>query len=378
LYFCSGEDEKVSQETDVLVIGGGPAGLAAALAVRQRGLDVVVADSCTPPIDKPCGEGLMPDGVEALMRLGVSLPVAEGFAFRGIRFVSGAEAVEAEFPAGRALGVRRTVLHSKMVERAAAAGVRFYWKSVVTGLSAEGALLNDKIVRSRWVVGADGSASRVRRWAGLDRHVRRDVRFAYRRHYRIAPWRDFMELHWGPRCQLYVTSVAADEVCVVLISRDPTLRLDAALPAFPEVARRLRGAQVGSGERGAITVTRKLARVCEGRVALIGDASGGVDAITGEGLCLSFRQAVALAESIQAGDLAGYEKAHRRLGLRPANMARLMLLLERREWLRQRAMQAFKRRPGIFQGMLATHVGDSSTWDMAANGLALGWGLLTA
>jgi flavin-dependent dehydrogenase len=187
-----------------------------------------------------------------------------------------------------------------------------------------------------------------------------------------------MELHWGPRCQLYVTSVAADEVCVVLISRDPTLRLDAALPAFPEVARRLHGAQISSGERGAITVTRKLARVCEGRVALIGDASGGVDAITGEGLCLSFRQAVALAESIQAGDLAGYEKAHRRLGLRPANMARLMLLLERREWLRQRAMQAFKRRPGIFQGMLATHVGDSSTWDMAANGLALGWGLLTA
>ena len=41
--------------TDVFVIGGGPAGLATAIAARQRGFDVVVADGAQPPIDKPCG-----------------------------------------------------------------------------------------------------------------------------------------------------------------------------------------------------------------------------------------------------------------------------------------------------------------------------------
>ncbi|MGB8062426.1 MAG: FAD-binding protein, partial [Candidatus Sulfotelmatobacter sp.] len=48
--------------TDVFVIGGGPAGLAAAIAARKCGLRVIVADAAQPPIDKACGEGLMPDG----------------------------------------------------------------------------------------------------------------------------------------------------------------------------------------------------------------------------------------------------------------------------------------------------------------------------
>ena len=165
---------------------------------------------------------------------------------------------------------------------------------------------------------------------------------------------------------------------MVLISRDPSLRMDAALPAFTEVTRRLHGAEVTSAERGAVTVTRQLTKVGRGRVALIGDASGGVDAITGEGLCLAFQQAGFLAKSIEAGDLDAYQAAHRRLAVRPANMARLMSLLEKRAWLRQRVMHAFVGQPRIFQSMLATHVGSSSVWDMATNGVALGWGLLTA
>lgn len=366
----------LTQAVDVLVVGGGPAGLAAALAARQRGMKVVVADSCAPPIDKPCGEGLMPDGVEALAALGVQVRAAEGFRFRGIRFVSGGVSVEASFPAGRALGMRRTVLHSLMLDRASAAGVELRWKSVVTGLSAAGATINGELVRARWVVGADGSASRVRQWSGLDEHVRWEQRFACRRHYRIEPWCEFMELHWRPGCQLYITPVANEEVCVVLISRDPWLRLKAALPAFPEVEGRLRKAERNSAERGAVTVTRKLRRVCSRNVALIGDASGGVDAITGEGLCLAFKQAEVLGESLRTGDMRAYEKGHRRLAVRPANMARLMLLLENREWLRRRTMQAFSRSPRLFAGMLATHVGSASAWDMAANGLAVGWGVI--
>ena len=73
--------------TEVFVIGGGPAGLAAAIAARQRGLDVIVADGNKPPIDKACGEGLMPESVEALRRLGVELETGDGISFSGIRFV---------------------------------------------------------------------------------------------------------------------------------------------------------------------------------------------------------------------------------------------------------------------------------------------------
>ena len=72
---------------DVLVIGGGPAGLAMAIAARQHGLTVAVADGIHPPIDKACGEGLMPDALAAFKRLGLQLPPAEAYPFRGIRFL---------------------------------------------------------------------------------------------------------------------------------------------------------------------------------------------------------------------------------------------------------------------------------------------------
>ena len=367
---------------DVFVIGGGPAGLATAIAARRHGLSVVLADGTVPPIDKPCGEGLMPDGVEALRHLGVTIPEGEGYPFRGIRFVSDGTKAEAAFPRGTAYGIRRTDLHRIMLDHAAAAEVHMLWQSAVTGLHPEGALVGGDLVRARWVVGADGTSSRVRSWTKLDRHKLdappKNVRFAFRRHYRVAPWTGFMELHWGRHSQVYVTPISREEVCVALISSSPKWRLDNALAEFPELCARLENAELASGERGAITVTRRLRRVYRGRTVLVGDASGGVDAITGEGLCLAFRQAALLGDCLASGDLARYQKGHRSLIRRPALMARMMMFIARHTRLRHRTMQVFQSSPRSFAGMLAMHVGEGSARHHISNGIALGWELLKA
>jgi len=369
---------------DVFVAGGGPAGLATAIAARRRGLSAVVADGAIPPIDKSCGEGLLPGGREALQSLGVSIPEGESYPFRGIRFVSGDTRAEAEFPRGTAYGIRRTHLHRILVERAEACGVRLLWQTPVIGLHPEGVLVAGELVRARWVVGADGFSSRVRRWAGLDRQERsgqRSLRFGFRRRYRLAPWTDFMELHWGLGCQVYVTPIGREEICVAMISSDPKLRaarIDDALEEFPELRARLENAEVTSSERGAVTITRKLRSVRCGRVVLVGDASGGVDAITGEGLCLAFRQATLLGDCLAEGDLARYEKEHRELLRRPALVARMMLFMARHDYLRQRTMQVFQSSPRAFAGMLAMHVGEGSMRDHISNGIALGWEFLKA
>ena len=187
-----------------------------------------------------------------------------------------------------------------------------------------------------------------------------------------------MEIHWGARGQLYITPVAPEELCVVLISRDPHYRLEHALPHFPEVASRLANAPCSGGERGGASVTRRLRSVYRGNVALIGDASGSVDAVTGEGLCLLFQQAAALAEALAAGDLGSYQKEHRRIGRRPAFMSDFLLLLDGRDRFRRSILRAFAAQPQLFRGMLAAHVGRSTASAFVSHTIALGWRLLRA
>jgi flavin-dependent dehydrogenase len=365
------------RSTDLFVIGGGPAGLAAALAARRRGLDVTLADCSVPPIDKACGEGIMPDGLAAARSLGLHLDSAVGHPFRGIRFCDGDAAVESAFPHGNGLGLRRTALHQLMVNHAIDAGVRLAWGVRVSGITPEGVLADDRLVRARWIAGADGGNSLVRHWAGLDACHHESRRFGFRRHYAVPSWSEFMEIHWGDGCQLYITPVAANEICVVLISSDHRRRLEDALPGFGEVARRLSAAAPTNLERGGVTASRRLKAVYRGNVALVGDASGSVDAITGEGLCLLFQQSVALAAALDAGDLELYQAEHRRIGRRPEFLAGMMLQLDHRRRLRSRVIRAMAGRPKLFADMLAMHVGELSTTDFLSNGLALGWRMLT-
>ena len=368
----------MGERIGVLVIGGGPAGLAAAIAARTKGFDVTVADGAKPPIDKACGEGLLPDTTAALGELGVAICPNDGRVFRGVRFVDATTFAEATFSGASGFGVRRTVLHQKMVERAQERGVTLLWNTPTAGLSSGGAILGGKVVNAKWIIGADGIHSRVRRWVGLNARGQRQIRYAQRQHFRVKPWTDCMEIHWGKQAQVYVTPLSDDEICVALVSREPRLRLQDAWREFPWLADHLRHAQPSSAERGAVTLTRSLHRVYKGNVALIGDASGSVDAVTAEGLCLSFRQAIALADALGSGKLENYQRDHRRLARRPNAMSRLLLLLDRYPAVRKRVLRCLAREPELFERLLAAHLGESSPKFLAATGLRFGWQLLTA
>lgn len=356
------------RSADVVVIGGGPAGLAAAIAARRHGLSVVVADRGRPPVDKACGEGLMPDGVAALRAIGVDPAAMHGVPFRGIRFIDRTLAAEARFDQGCGIGSRRIEMHRALVAHAENAGVMSCWQSTVERLVPDVVTVGAQRVRCRWIVGADGLHSRVRQWAGLGGVPTPQMRVGIRQHYRVRPWTDLVEVYWHASGQAYVTPVAPNEVCVAVLNSVPVPRPDDITARFPGLAERLHGAEPIGPKRGGGTSTQRLPAVTRGRVALIGDASGSVDAVTGQGVTLAFRQAAALAEALAADDLSRYERTHRRVARGPAMMSRLLLLLGRDDRIRRLALRGLRACPYAFDRMLALHeAGTASEPDLPAD-----------
>ncbi|WP_433966283.1 NAD(P)/FAD-dependent oxidoreductase [Tunturiibacter gelidiferens] len=363
---------------EVLVVGAGPAGLAAAIAAATKGLHVEVIDAMQPPVDKACGEGLMPDALEALAVLGFDLNRdlrrSENHPLSGIRFLNeplqnqrledgqleSPTTTEATFPDGPGRGIRRTILHQLLLDRAHTLGVRFHWENSVqsTEPTSTGHLLrtNRQTLRTRYLIGADGHHSRIATWAGLTDATIHSRRIGLRQHFEVEPWTNFVEVYWSNYGQAYVTPTSSGEVCIAFISNEKIPAADKALTHFPTLQRQIGTAALSSVQRGSITLGRTLRRVTTNNIALIGDASGSVDAVTGEGLCLSFRQASALATALDADNLALYQRAHRDIQLLPNLISRSLLLMDRSPRLRARVLNAFERYPILFQRLLEVHI----------------------
>lgn len=297
----------MTHDADVLIAGGGPVGLAAAIEARMAGLSVVVVEPREGPIDKACGEGLMPGALALLARLGVD---PAGMQLRGVSYRAAGRRADHRFRSGEGRGVRRTVLQAALAERAAELGVQRVGGRV-GGIAQDGSGIAAAGIRARWLLGCDGLHSGVRRELGVERAARRARRFGLRRHFRVAPWTDLIEVHWSRGVEAYVTPVDARTVGVALLGRQG-MDFDRELAGIEELAF-LAGAEPASALRGAGSLRQRAERRVVGRALLVGDASGYVDAITGEGLRLGFAQATAAVAAIAAGRPALYEGEWRRI-----------------------------------------------------------------
>jgi flavin-dependent dehydrogenase len=372
-----------SMQPDVAIVGAGPAGLSCAIAAANQGLQAEIIDAMQPGIDKACGEGLMPDSLAALAALGFDLNQdlrnIETASLRGIRFLNDqapsahTTTTEAAFPAGPGRGIRRTVLHQLLLDRAASLGVRFHWENSVQSItqSSDSTVVhtNHQTLRARYLIGADGHQSRVAKWSGLEKSSTHSRRIGLRQHYAVTPWTDFVEVHWSDHGQAYVTPISSSEVCVAFISNRKFPSPTEALKHFPALAHSLASARLNGTPRGSITLGRTLRRVTTGNIALIGDASGSVDAVTGEGMALCFRQAAALAAALKANNLAAYQQAHRNIQRLPNLMSRSLLLMDRNPRMRARTLAAFERNPRLFSRLLQTHIGHSPMQFFGFDGL---------
>ena len=375
---------------DVLVVGGGPIGLATAIRCALAGLSVTVAEPRSAPVDKACGEGVMPSAVRRLAALGVT---PYGHPLRGIRYLDAAHQADAPFTRGEGLGVRRTVLHAALSARAAVLGIPVI-PARVTAFEQHADHVTAADVEARYLVAADGLHSTIRRLLERGTQDARDgtagqpgpgtrahaPRYGLRRHYRLAPWTSLVEVHWTPRAEAYVTPVSVDVVGLALLfarphrnsspeaaparvagpqavvgngTRDDTVDdFGARLSAFPALLDRLGGAAPASEVRGAGPMRQNVRRRVYGRVLLVGDASGYVDALTGEGIGVGLAQAEVLAACLAAGRPGDYERAWHRVSGPAWRFTAGLLWSRNQPFLGQRIVPAAQRLPRLFSTLV--------------------------
>jgi flavin-dependent dehydrogenase len=332
---------------DLVVAGGGPAGLVTALHAARAGLETQVWEPRAGVVDKACGEGLMPGALAALLRLGVDPP---GHPFDGIRYVGSGRTADARFRAGPGRGIRRTTLHGALHDAALAAGARIVQRPVTDVHQDDDGVTVDG-TRARHLVAADGLHSPVRRALGLDRPGSGHPRFGLRRHFRVPPWSPYVEVHWGREVEAYVTPVAADLVGVAVLGSTKG-SFDTKLGTLPDLAARLREGEPADQVRGAGPLRQGARGRVAGRVLLVGDAAGYVDALTGEGLALAFAQAEAAVAAVVDGDPRRYEAEWARLTRRYRLLTAALVIATRPPLARRVLVPASRRLAPLFGGVV--------------------------
>ncbi|MEM1296580.1 MAG: NAD(P)/FAD-dependent oxidoreductase, partial [Verrucomicrobiota bacterium] len=330
----------MNQQFDVVIVGAGPAGLATAACLGRNSLKVAILDRRSLPIDKPCGEGVMPPGVAILEKLGAApyLSDSDYHPFHGIQYLSPTGNVaKADFAEGPGLGIRRTNLSQALTALLAEQpSVELHENTKVKGIQQHqnGVTVQTEKgdLTARLLLGADGLHSRVRKWAGLEGKSARHRRLGIRRHFEVPPWSRYVDVHSGPGVEAYVTPCGPNQVGIACLwerkaysdtKPGPDL-LDSLLKEFPDIQSRLEGAKPVSETLTTGPLEQKTKRRVSDSVILIGDAAGYLDACTGEGITLALKQSLLLESHIvpllkhstglvRADQLREYERACRKM-----------------------------------------------------------------
>jgi menaquinone-9 beta-reductase len=376
-----------SKEVDVLIIGGGPAGLSAAIVCARNGLKTILVEKKRFPVDKACGEGLMPAGVQSLISLGASkyLSSKDYQPFSGVLYrLEGEPPAAGLFESGEGWGIRRTALSNALFR----AAKEHQSLSFLEGEPAAPHHLDrkqitvtvgDMHITPRLLIGADGRSSRVRKWAELAGKSQYPFRWGAVQHFPVKPWSRMVEVYWGNGVEAYITPVSSGEISLAFLwDRRRISKVYAKgslfksfLESFPTLKNRLGGVEPTSPIMAAGPLEQKTTAVVSDQILLTGDAAGYLDAITGEGISLALSSAFAIEEyvvplfttktmkksHIKKEDLTGYEEAYKKIVKPYQQTTRLALILARNPAIQKFSIRTLRKRPQLFQHFLSSNMG---------------------
>jgi geranylgeranyl reductase family protein len=340
-----------SAPVDLLIVGAGPAGSAAAIRAARAGLRVQVLDRARFPREKACSEYMSPETLRHLDQLGVlkTLDAAGGHPLAGTTVIGpGGSRLTGRFaragwspfrPTG--LSLPRRILDLTLVDAARAAGAEIreglavedllYDNGAVAGVVARDAAGVPETVRARLVVGADGLRSVVARRLGV-LHRGHPSRMAFVAHVAgVSGLGDCAEMHVGRDGYLGLNPLGGGVTNVALVVPRHVARAargDASqffferLETFPGVSGRVSARDLVREVLVTGPFASRARRVTADGALLVGDAADFFDPFTGEGICTALRTGAMAAEAaigalqrpgvVRRGHLAGYVAARRK------------------------------------------------------------------
>jgi 2-polyprenyl-6-methoxyphenol hydroxylase-like FAD-dependent oxidoreductase len=344
----------VTDPYDLLVVGGGPAGCATAISAAREGLRVALVDRATFPRPKPCGEGLMPSGIQVLRELGLWEKVrALGRPFCGVRYTTQAgRTAEGRFPGSGGLGIAREELDTALWRFASGCeGVTAFEGRAATGIAAG------------LLAVCDGGRSQAAAALGVKRLTPVRERFGFSARFETAAdLGDLVEVYLGRGGEIYVTPLPEGAAVAVLcekrdVDAPPERLYEALLGSCPGLAARL-GRRV-TAVRGLGPLAQTSDRVCGAGWLLAGDAAGALDPIIGDGMAAALQTGrcagLALARAARGDDgaLARYAAQRRRLLRARTWLAAGVLAAARRPTAAEAAVGALSLAPPVFRAILS-------------------------
>lgn len=334
---------------DLIVVGGGPSGLSAAILAAQKGLSTLVIEQKKGTIDKACGEGLMPAAVDTLKTMQV-FP-EQSHPFLGIRYIHGAHQAQGNFRHGQGLGVRRLALHNALSKRAQELNIEImHTRAQNITQTQDDVSVNGH--KARYLFAADGLYSPIRKKLGLEAPAKRKPRLGIRRHYPVTPWSPFVEVYWSDHAEAYVTPVSDNQIGVAILyykehtppHQDKFTHL---LSLFPMLKERLT-VEPCSILRGAGPFERRTKTPVSNRILLVGDSAGYLDPLTGEGIRMGLDSAQAAIRCITHDQPERYHKEWKKVTRRYWWMTGGLLSVREVPILRKLMVPTLKRSPWLF------------------------------
>ena len=295
----------------VLIVGGGPAGLMSAIILNSKGCDVTVIDKKIWPIDKVCGEGIMPNGVEILKKHNLLNKFNPELSrkFKGIAYLD-QKFFNANFMIGEGFVIRRTELSRVLYEECLSRKIKMISDCELVEYSESKSLqvyVRDNKSKDNYIlgdfdylVGCDGLRSKVRKLGDFKTtKLRKQNRIGARVHYPIKAWSDKVEVYWNDYIECYVAPISGDIVEFIFCWNKDRLNIHKGTSEqtlkdlfsyFPQLEKRVNKIEAITKFELMGSFALKSNDVIKKKVILIGDSLAFLDPITGEGLSLAFEE----------------------------------------------------------------------------------------